>query len=289
VSEYALEVEGLRKAYDEFALRDVSFSLPAGHVMGLVGPNGAGKTTIIKLIMNLIRPESGSIRLFGLDHRAHEAEVKTRIGWVYDASPFYDDATLRTTARAIAPFYAGWNEALFQELVGRFELPMGKRLKRLSKGMQTKFALALALSHDADLLLLDEPTTGLDPAFRRELLRSLSGLLQAEAKSILFSTHITTDLERIADWVTFIREGEIRLVATADELRDRWAVVRGDEGSLAGLDPALRRGERRHAHGVDVLTSNAEAARATCGKGVVVDRASLEDVVVLLDRDVSHA
>lgn len=289
MSEYALEVEGLRKTYDDFALRDVSFSLPTGHVMGLVGPNGAGKTTIIKLIMNLIRPESGSIRLFGLDHRAHEAEVKARIGWVYDVSPFYDDQTLGTTARAIAPFYAGWSEELFRRLVERFELPLGKKLKTLSKGMQTKFALAVALSHDADLLLLDEPTTGLDPAFRRELLRSLSGLLQGEGKSILFSTHITTDLERIADWVTFIRGGAVRLVATADELRERWAVVRGDEPALALLDPSLRRGERRHAHGVDVLTSDADAARAACGRDVVVDRASLEDVVVLLDREVAHA
>lgn len=289
MSEYALEVEGLRKSYDDFALRDVTFSLPTGHVMGLVGPNGAGKTTIIKLIMNLIRPEAGGIRLFGLDHRAREAEVKARIGWVYDVSPFYDDATLRTTARAIAPFYPGWNESLFRELVDRFELPLRKKLKKLSKGMQTKFALALALSHDADLLLLDEPTTGLDPAFRRELLRSLSGLLQDASKSILFSTHITTDLERIADWVTFLRSGEIRLVATADELRERWAVVRGDAATLSALDPVLRRGERRHAHGMDVLTSDAEAARAACGNGVVVDRASLEDVVALLDREVRHA
>jgi ABC-2 type transport system ATP-binding protein len=289
MSDYAVEVEGLRKTYADFALRDVTFSLPAGHVMGLVGPNGAGKTTIIKLIMNLIRPESGAIRLFGLDHRAHEAEVKARIGWVYDVSPFYGDATLRTTARAIAPFYQDWDPALFGELVDRFELPLRKKLGKLSKGMQTKFALAVALSHRADLLLLDEPTTGLDPAFRRELLRSLSGLLQAEGKSILFSTHITTDLERIADWVTFIRGGEIRLVATADELRDRWAVVRGDAASLSTLPPELRRGVRGHAHGVDVLTPDAEAARAACGHGVVVDRASLEDVVVLLDREVRHA
>lgn len=289
MSEYVLEVENLRKTYDDFVLRDVSFALPVGHVMGLVGPNGAGKTTIIKLIMNLIRAESGQVRLFGVDHRAHEAEVKARIGWVYDVSPFFDDVTLDVTRRAIAPFYPGWNEPLFQELIREFELPLRKKIKTLSLGMKTKFALAMALSHDADLLLLDEPTTGLDPSFRRELLRSLSGLLQSEGKSILFSTHITTDLERIADWVTFIRGGEIRLVATVDELRERWAVVRGDAASLSGLDPALRRGERRHAHGVDVLTSDAAAARVECGDGVVVDRASLEDVVVLLDREVNHA
>jgi len=289
MTEYALEVEGLRKSYGDFALRDVAFALPTGHVMGLVGPNGAGKTTIIKLIMNLIRPSSGTIKVFGLDHREREAEVKARIGFVYDVPPFYDDATLRATARAIAPFYPRWSDDLFQGLLERFELPPGRRIKTLSQGMRTKFALALALAHDADLLLLDEPTTGLDPVFRRELLYGLSDLLREEGKSILFSTHITTDLERIADWVTVIRDGEVRLVATRDELLERWGVVRGDDAGLSGLDPRNWRGERRHAHGVDVLTSDAAAAREACGHSVVVDRPSLEDVVVLLDREAIHA
>jgi ABC-2 type transport system ATP-binding protein len=289
MTEYALEVEGLRKSYDDFTLLDVTFGLPTGHVMGLVGPNGAGKTTVIKLIMNLVRPSSGTIRLFGLDHRANEAEVKARIGFVYDVPPFYDDVTLRATARAIAPFYPRWSDDLFGTLLTRFELSPEKKIKALSQGMRTKFALALALSHDADLLLLDEPTTGLDPAFRRELLYGLSDLLRDEGKSILFSTHITTDLERIADWVTVIRDGEVRLVATRDDLIERWGVVRGDEAALRRLSPATRRGERRHAHGVDVLTSDAAAAREACGAGVVVDRPSLEDVVVLLDREAIDA
>ncbi len=227
--------------------------------------------------------------MFGLDHRAHEAAVKARIGFVYDVPPFYDDVTLRATARAIAPFYPRWSDGLFEDLLERFELPPKKKIKALSQGMRTKFALALALAHDADLLLLDEPTTGLDPVFRRELLHGLSDLLQEEGKSILFSTHITTDLERIADWVTVIRDGEVRLVATRDDLVERWGVVRGDDAALGRLDPATRRGERRYAHGVDVLTSNAAAAREACGRDVVVDHASLEDVVVLLDRKVIHA
>jgi ABC-2 type transport system ATP-binding protein len=289
MTDNVLELTSVRKTYGDFVLRDVSFALPVGHVMGLVGPNGAGKTTIIKLIMNLVAPESGQIRVFGLDHRRHEAEVKARIGFVYDVPPFYGNVTLATTRRAVAPFYRNWNEALFRDLADRFELPLGKRVKALSQGMRTKFALALALAHDADLLLLDEPTTGLDPVFRRELLHGLSGLLEQEGKSILFSTHITTDLERIADYVTFIRDGSIRLVATRDELRERWGVVRGDVGAVSALDPSIRRGERRHAYGVDVLTSDAEAARQACGENVVVDRPSLEDVVVLLDREVRHA
>ncbi len=285
----ALEVTGLRKRYKGFALKDVTFSLPRGYVMGLVGPNGAGKTTIIKLIMNLVRREAGEIRVFGLDNRRDEAAVKARIGFVYDEPGFHQDVTLADTKRAIAPFYRRWNERLFQDLARRFELPLRHKVKTLSQGMLTKFALALALAHEADLLILDEPTSGLDPVFRRELLHGLSGLLQNEETSILFSTHITTDLERIADYVTVLRDGAVALTASRDELRERWAIVRGGDEALAALAPPLWRGVRRHAYGVDVLTSDVEAARRTCGTGAVIDRASLDDVVVLLDREVPHA
>jgi ABC-2 type transport system ATP-binding protein len=285
----ALQVSGLRKSYEGFTLKDVSFNLPRGFVMGLVGPNGAGKTTIIKLIMNLIAPEAGEIKILGFDSRKQEAEARALIGFVYDVMPFYADVSLRDTKRAIAPFYPKWNEALFQELASTFELPLNKKVKGLSQGMKTKFALALALSHEAELLILDEPTTGLDPVFRRELLHGLSGLLQDEGKSVLFSTHITSDLERIADYVTFIRDGSILLSESREELREVWGIVRGDEAVVSALDPALWRGARRHAHGVDVLTSNASAARRALGDGVVVERASFEDIVVLFDKEVLHA
>ena len=287
--EQALEVSGLRKSFKGFALNDVSFDLPKGYVMGLVGPNGAGKTTVIKLIMNLIAPEAGEIKILGLDHRKQEAEARAQVGFVYDVMPFYADVSLRSTKRAIAPFYRKWNEALFQDLALSFELPLKKKVKRLSQGMRTKFALALALSHDAELLILDEPTTGLDPVFRRELLHGLSGLLQDERKSVLFSTHITSDLERIADYVTFIRDGSILLTETREELREVWGIVRGEESSLAALDQGLRRGARRAPHGLDVLTSDASAARQVLGDSVVVERASFEDIVVLLHQEVSHA
>ena len=289
LDETAIRITNLRKNYGDFSLRDVSFSLPRGYVMGLVGPNGAGKTTIIKLIMNLISPDGGKIELFGLDHRAREEEVKRRIGFVYDVPPFYGDVSLRDTKRAIALFYERWNEALFNDLVSQFQLPMKKKVKTLSSGMRTKFALALALSHDAELLILDEPTTGLDPVFRRELLHGLSGLLQDEKKSILFSTHITTDLERIADYVTFLEDGEVTLSASREELQENWGVVRGDEETLAAMDPATRHGTRRNAHGVDVLTSDAVGARAAFGKKAVVDPASFEDIVVLMKGRGHHA
>ena len=289
MSAWALRVANLRKSYGDFRLRDVSFNLPRGYVMGLVGPNGAGKTTVIKLIMNLVRAEGGTIELFGLDHRRHEEEVKQRIGFVYDVAPFYDDVSLRDTARAVSLFYERWNQALFTGLCHRFGLPLGKKVKALSSGMRTKFALALALSHDADLLILDEPTTGLDPVFRRELLEGLSDLLQDETKSILFSTHITTDLERITDYITFLREGRVLLSAGRVELVEKWGVVRGDAADLAALPGEIRRGSRSHAHGMEVLTSDLERVKGICGGRVVTDPASIEDILVLLRKEGSHA
>ncbi len=155
--------------------------------------------------------------------------------------------------------------------------------------MQTKFALALALSHDADLLILDEPTSGLDPVFRRELLRRLSALMQDERKSVLFSTHITADLERIADYITFIRDGKIVFSASKDELLENWGVVKGDDSVVAAVDPAVRKGVRHGPYGVQVLTSNVNDARKRLGAGAIIDKASLEDIMVLMSGDKRHA
>jgi ABC-2 type transport system ATP-binding protein len=289
MTEPALQVSGLRKTFKGFSLNGVSFELPKGYVMGLVGPNGAGKTTIIKLIMNLLAPEAGEVKIMGMDNRRQEAEAKAKIGFVYDVMPFYADVSLKDTKRAIAPFYQRWNDRLFLELAATFDLPLKKKVKKLSQGMRTKFALALALSHEAELLILDEPTTGLDPVFRRELLHGLSGLLQDEKKSVLFSTHVTSDLERIADYVTFIRDGSILLTETREELREVWGVARGEERVISGLAPELWRGARRQPHGLDVLTSDASAARRRLGGDAVVERATFEDIVVLLGEEVGDA
>jgi ABC-2 type transport system ATP-binding protein len=285
MTDYAIEASGLRRVYKGFALKDVSFRLPSGHVMGLIGPNGAGKTTIIKLLMNLIRRHAGEVRIFGLDNRQAEAEVKSRIGFVYDVACFFGDVTLRDHARAMSPFYSRWSDAQFRRLAGEFELPLDRKFKTLSLGMQTKFALALALAHDADLLIMDEPTAGLDPIFRRDLLRRLADLMQDDRRSILFSTHITTDLERIADFVTLIRDGEIVFSLSKDELLDSWAVVRGDDGALRALDPVTCRGTRRGPYGIEILTSDARAARERLGSDAVIDKATLEDVMVLVAGD----
>jgi ABC-2 type transport system ATP-binding protein len=288
-ADLALELRGVRKTYPGFLLNDVSFTLPRGYIGGLIGPNGSGKTTIIKLIMNLVRREAGEIRVFGLDNLRSEVEVKSRIGFVYDVPGFWDDQSLDSQRRALGAFYPGWSDETFHRLAREFGLPLDQKYKALSHGAKTKFALAMALSHGADLLIMDEPTAGLDPVFRRELLKRLSALLQDEGKSVLFSTHITSDLERVADYVTFVRAGEIVFSLARDQLLDRWAIVRAEPQVIGEIDPRLVKGRRTRAFGVEALVSDAEAARRAVGSRGVVDRVSLDDVMVLMAGEARHA
>jgi ABC-2 type transport system ATP-binding protein len=282
--EQVIEIRGARKRYKGFELKGVSFDVPRGYIMGLIGPNGAGKTTLMKAVMNLVRLEAGTVRVFGMDSSRDEARIKARIGYVPDEPACHEDMRLATIASAVAPFYASWDRQRFLSLADEFELPLGKKWRTLSQGMKTKFSLALALCHDAELILLDEPTSGLDPVFRRELLERLSAIIQDEHRSVLFSTHITADLERIADYITFVRAGELVFSSPKDEVLERWAVARGGTELLAPELRSLFRAVRRGPHGVEALTANAAEARRRLNSHAVVERASLEDIMVLLEK-----
>jgi ABC-2 type transport system ATP-binding protein len=288
-ADFALELHGVGKRYRGFRLDDVSFTLPRGYIGGLIGPNGSGKTTIIKLIMNLVRRDAGEIRVFGLDNRRDGVAVRSRIGFVYDVPGFWDDQPLALHRRALGAFYPRWSDATFDRLAGEFGLPLDKKFKTLSAGMKTKFALAMALAHEADLLIMDEPTAGLDPVFRRELLQRLSAILQDEGKSILFSTHITSDLERVADFITFVRNGRIAFSMPRHELFDAWAIVRGDLAALGRLDPATVKGMRQRSTGAEALVSDAAAARRALGASAVIERPRLDDVMVLMEGEAADA
>jgi len=287
--EYALEINKLSKDYGDFRLRGVTFALPKGHIMGLIGPNGAGKTTIIKLILNLIRRDGGEIRIFGGDNLAREVEIKSRIGFVHDTPYFFEHLTLTTIARTVAPYYPGWDERLFARLLDEFDLPPKKRFVKLSRGMKMKFALAVALSHKADLLILDEPTSGLDPVFRRDLLGRLSAFIQDEGKAVLFSTHITSDLERIADFITFIREGEVVFSAPKDEILGAWAVVKGGPELLAPDLRPIFKAVRKREFVVQALAADAAETRRRLGGSAVIEKATLEDIMFYLSKGNGHA
>lgn len=277
-----LEINSLSKTLGDFTLRDINLSLKQGYVMGFIGPNGAGKTTTIKLIMNLLRKDRGQIKVFGLDHIEHEKEIKNRIGFVYDQNYFYGVLTINEMKKLIAPLYEHWDENTFQRFLREFNLNPKQKIDNLSKGMKTKFALAVALSHQAELIIMDEPTSGLDPIFRNELLEILYYLIQDERRSILFSSHITSDLERIADYITFINKGEIVFSAGSDEVLEKFALVKGP---LHLLDPALKNsllGMRTSSTGFEGLTADAKKIKSSYGNRVMIEKASLEDIMVYL-------
>jgi len=284
-----LEIKDLKKDYGDFILKDISFDLPEGYIMGLIGPNGAGKTTTIKLIMNLIKKNGGNISIFGQDHVRHEVAVKSRIGFVYDNPNFYGHLTLKQVKNIIAPFYKTWDEKVFKDLAGRFELPLKKTLKKFSRGMLMKASIALALSHHADLIIMDEPTSGLDPVFRRELLDLLHELLQSEKKSILFSTHITSDIERIADFITFILGGEVIFSNRKDEILESYALVKGGNELLNDEANRFFKGIRKTEFGFEALSDDAMGTREKFGDAVVIDKATLEDIMFFFNLRKNHA
>ena len=283
--ENVLEIRNLRKEYPGFTLRDVSFSLPAGAIMGLIGPNGAGKTTVIKLILNIVRRTAGEVRVLGLDNLARETEVKSRIGFVLDESLFTGYLRAGTIGPVIAPFYATWDAGRFRDLCRAFDLPLGRRVSALSRGMKMKLALAVALSHAAGLILLDEPTSGLDPVFRRELLERLSGLIQDGRTSVLFSTHITSDLERVADYITCLKDGELLFSSTRDEILDNWGLVKGGPELFTGENMDLYKSVHGGPYGWTALTADrGQARRRLAGKDATIEPVRLDDLVFFLGR-----
>ncbi len=202
-----LEVNNLRKQYPSFLLDDVSFSLEQGRIMGLIGRNGAGKTTTLKSLFNLVHPDGGTVRVFGLDLREHEREIKQRVGYAGGAVDFYKRKKIKDIVEVTRSFYENWDEGACRRYLDAFSLDETKTPAQLSEGMRVKFSLTLALSHRAELLILDEPTSGLDPVSRAELLDAFR-FLKDQGVSILFSTHITTDLENCADDITYIAKGK---------------------------------------------------------------------------------
>lgn len=286
--ENVLEIKSLRKEYKGFALNDVSFQLPYGYIMGLIGPNGAGKTTIIKLLMNLINKKSGEIKLFGKDNLKNEIEVKERIGFVYDTNCFYENLSLEKMKNIIAPFYKQWDDEQFYKYIKMFELPLKKKIKTLSKGMHTKYVCAIALSHHAELIILDEPTSGLDPVFRREFLEILSEIIQNKKKSIIFSSHITTDLERIADYITFIKNGNIIFSDTKDNILENWVIVKGAKEELTETAKTVLKGIRNNDFGFEGLAADRKIAEETFSNKAVIEKATLEDIMFFIVKGENH-
>ena len=277
--ENAIEIKGVTKRYDGFTLDNISFTVPKGSIMGFIGQNGAGKTTTIHSLLNIIPIDGGEIRLLGLDHIRDEEAVKERMGVVFDECPFHDMFTAKQMASVFRGLYAGWNDQTYQQYLDRFQLPQKKKIGQFSKGMKMKLQIACALSHGAELLVMDEATTGLDPVVRSEILDIFLEYLQDESHSILMSSHITSDLEKIADSVTFIDKGKILLTGYKDDVLEHHTLIKCSKGDYPLIDRNDFISARLTDFGAEVMMSDRELAEQKYS-GMVMDKPTLEEIMV---------
>ena len=279
----SIEISGLCKSYGDFALRNVSLTLPGGAIMGLIGENGAGKTTTIKCILNLIRRDAGTITLMGHDNILEERQAKEDVGVVLDECFFHGSLRPRDIGSILAPAYRNWDHALFRDYLDKFKLPERKFIKEFSRGMKMKLSLAAALAHRPRLLILDEATAGLDPVVRDEILDEFLGFIQDEDHSILISSHITSDLEKVADYITYIHRGQVVLSDAKDAILDRYGRLGCTAAQLAEVDPGDLLRVRKCSFGCEGLVADREAFRRNYPE-LTVDPASLEDIMLLIGK-----
>jgi len=278
-----LEVNGLTKKYinSDFSLNDVSFSLPKGAIMGFVGENGAGKTTTLNCILNTLIRDAGSVKMFGRDMSDNDVAIRDDIGVVFDANSFGNYLTATSVASVMRSIYSNWDDALFASYLEKFKLPAKKSIKKYSRGMTMKLGLATALSHHPKLLILDEATGGLDPIVRDEVLDIFLDFVQDENHSILFSSHITTDLEKIADYITFIHDGEIILSKQKDELIYNYGVMRCKGSQFEEIDKDDIVAYRKRDYQIDVLIANKSAAEKKY-QDLVIDDVTIEEIMLII-------
>jgi len=280
-----LQVEGLSKRYDGFHLDNISFTLPPGYIMGFIGRNGAGKTTTIKAMLDLVHRDSGQVTILGKDYFANEMELKKVIGLTLGGVAYYPTTRLSTITDVFKRFFDTWDEKEYRSYLTRFDLDEKKKVNQLSAGMTVKYALALALSHHAKLLVLDEPTSGLDPVSRDDLLDLFREIIEDGQRSILFSTQITSDLEKCADYITYIRDGKLVASMEADGFRDAYLLVKGRKDQLAPpLETALI-GYKATDLG---FTGLARATDRELLSGCDVTSPSIEDIMVYHERQTTR-
>ncbi len=281
--ENILELQQICKSFPKsnFILDKLSFSLPYGSILGFVGENGAGKTTTIGCILNTVRKDSGMVKLFGKEMRDIDTDIREKIGVVYDGDNFPGFWSAKQLSQVMEGIYTQWDNALFQKYLEDFHLPVKQKIKNYSRGMTMKLAIAVALSHHPQLLILDEATSGLDPIMRDEMLDVFLEFVQEESHSILLSSHITSDLEKVADYITFIHNGKLILTASKNDLVYHYAVMRCRESQFLALDPGDIIAYRKRDFQIDVLVNNGKEAQRKY-KGSVVDHVSVDEIMLLL-------
>lgn len=282
--ENILEIRNLTKKYKNFKLDDISFVIPKGFIMGFIGENGAGKTTTIKLIMNILQKDAGEIKVFGKENVKHEREIKERIGFVYDDCFYYENLSIRDNGKIIAGFYKAWDWNVFNKYLRKFNLDDKQKVKELSKGMKMKFAIAIALSHKAEFIILDEPISGLDPVMRRQVLEMLQQVMEDENVGMLISSHITSDLERIADYITYIKNGKIVFSMSIPELQDEYVMIKGNKNLLREIDRNIIYGLIETPYGFEGITREISKIESGVKKQLVIEKPSIEEIMVAVNK-----
>lgn len=281
--ENILELQEISKSFpkSDFTLEKLSFSLPYGAILGFVGENGAGKSTTIGCILNTIKKDSGAVKLFGREMRDCDTAMREKIGVVYDGDNFPAYWTAEQLSKVMGGIYTQWDSGLFHKYLEDFHLPAGRKIKNYSRGMGMKLALAAALSHHPQLLILDEATGGLDPVMRDEMLDVFLDFVQDESHSILLSSHITSDLEKVADYITFIHNGRLVMTASRNDLVYNFAVMRCKERQFSALDRSDMIAYRKRDFQIDVLVPNGKEAQKKY-KDMIIDHVSVDEIMLLL-------
>ena len=280
-----LTLENVNKKYEKsnFSIRNISFSLPEGSILGFIGENGSGKSTTMNCILNILRKDSGKIEIFGKEMSDEDTDIRENIGVVYDSNNFPEHLTAEQLADIFEKIYSKWDNACFEEYMQRFSLPKSQKIKTYSRGMSMKLAIAVALSHESKLLILDEATSGLDPIMRDEILDVLLEFVKQENHSILLSSHITSDLEKIADYIVFIHDGEIILNKTKDELIYEYGVIRCSENDFTCIATEDILSYMKKDYQIDVLVSDRKLMKKKY-KNLIVDNVSLDEMMLLMVR-----
>ena len=278
MGKYALELNGVTKQYKDFKLDSISFTVPQGSIVGLIGENGAGKSTTINAILGLIVTEQGKISVF--NGKDVNAETKEHIGVVFDGSNYPDNLTPKKLGKVFQNIYAEWNNKKYFELLNKFELPINKKLKEFSKGMNMKYSIAVALSHNSKLLILDEATSGLDPIIRDDILEMFLDFIQDEEHSILVSSHITSDLEKIADYIVFIHGGKVLFSKPKDELLENYGIIKCNSTQFNEIDKSDIISYRKLDYEYQVLVSNRRQVEQKYPKTMIVP-ASIGEIMLM--------
>ena len=282
--ENILEIKNLCKKYDNFELKNIAFNLPKGMIMGFIGENGAGKTTTIKAILDIIK-YNGEIKIFGLDNHENDKKIKENIGVVLDDMFFPEILTPNDINDTMKGIYENWDSKMFYDYLNEFSLLPNKQIKTFSKGMRKKLEIASALSHHPKLLILDEPTSGLDPVARSEVIQIFQSFIEKDDCSILLSSHITTDLEHIADYITFINNGEIVLSKTTNELLDKYGIVKCSESEFKNIDKKDYIKYKKLKYEYEVLIENKKDFKSKYNISII-DKITLDDLMVLMIKGV---